>query len=101
MLPRWPSPTEVRLHDFLQGAAGDPNDAAVQETLCKAAECVRMIANATLNTALKKKVIKKLEIAVKQTGTTATQCIVAAQGAGASNRNDASQKQLINHCKVR
>ena len=30
----------------------------------------------------------------------ATQCIAAAQGAGASNRNDASQTQLINHCKA-
>jgi len=60
-----------------------------------------MITNATASAALKKKAIKKLEIAAKQTGAVATQCIAAAQGAGASNRNDASQQQLINHCKVR
>jgi len=59
-----------------------------------------MITNATASAALKKKAIKKLEIAAKQTGAVATQCIAAAQGAGASNRNDASQQQLINHCKV-
>lgn len=59
-----------------------------------------MITNATASAALKKKAIKKLEIAAKQAGAVATQCIAAAQGAGASNRNDASQQQLINHCKV-
>ena len=66
----------------------------------KAAEGVHTITNATASAALKKKVIKKLKIAAKQTGAVVTQCIVAAQGAGASNRNDASQQQLINDCKV-
>ena len=59
-----------------------------------------MITNATASAALKRKAIKKLEKAAKQTGAVATQCIVAAQGTGASNKNDASQQQLINHCKV-
>jgi len=59
-----------------------------------------MITNATESAAFKKKTIKKLELVAKQTGAVATQCITAAQGAGASNRNDASQQQLLNHCKV-
>lgn len=88
------------MYGFPQGAARNPNDTAAQEALRKAAEGVRMITNATASAALKKKAIKKLEIAAKQAGAVATQCIAAAQGAGASNRNDASQQQLINHCKV-
>lgn len=60
----------------------------------------RAVTNAAASTALKKKAIKKLEIAAKQASAVATQCIAAAQGAGASNRNEASQTQLINHCKA-
>jgi len=59
-----------------------------------------MITNATESAAFKKKIIKKLEVVAKQTGAVAIQCITAAQGAGASNRNDASQQQLLSHCKV-
>ena len=44
--------------------------------------------------------IRKLEVAAKQTAAVCTQCIVAAQGAEASNRNAASQEQLIANCKV-
>ena len=61
---------------------------------------MHIITNVTAGAALKRKAIKKLEKAAKQAGAVATQCIAAARGAGASNRNDASQQQLINHCKV-
>ena len=61
---------------------------------------LRAVTNAAASNALKKKAIKKLEIAAKQAAAVATQCIAAAQGAGASNRNEASQTQLINHCKA-
>ena len=56
--------------------------------------------NAAASNALKKKAIKRLEMTAKQTAAVATQCIAAAQGAGVSNRNDASQSQLLNHCKA-
>ena len=46
------------------------------------------------------KAIKKLEVAAKQAATMATQCILAAQGAAASNCNWALQTQLISHCKA-
>ena len=42
--------------------------------------------NAAASSALKKRAIKKLEIAAKQSAAVATQCIAAAQGAAASNR---------------
>ena len=60
----------------------------------------RAVVNSAASNALKKRAIKKLEIAAKQTAAVATQCIAAAQGAGGSNRNEASQTQLINHCKA-
>ena len=83
-----------------KGSARNPTDEASQEALRKAAEHLRAVVNAAASSALKKKAIKKLEIAAKQTAAVATQCIAAAQGAGASNRNEASQMQLINHCKA-
>ena len=39
-------------------------------------------------------------MAAKQTAAVCTQCIAAAQGAEATNRNTASQQQLIANCKV-
>ena len=60
----------------------------------------RAVTNAAASNALKKKAIKKLEVAAKQAAAVSTQCIAAAQGAATSNRNDASQSQLFNHCKA-
>ena len=59
-----------------------------------------MVINAIASAGLKKKAIKKLEIAAKQAAAVASQCIAAAQGAGVSNRNKSSQQLLINYCKV-
>ncbi len=42
--------------------------------------------NAAAANALKKRAIKKLEIAARNTVGVATQCIAAAKGAGGSNR---------------
>ena len=39
-------------------------------------------------------------MAAKHTAAVSTQLIAAAQGAGGSNRNEASQSQLINHCQA-
>ena len=61
---------------------------------------LRTVTNEAASNALKKKAIKKLEIAAKQAAAVATQCIAAAQGARAFNCNEASQTQLINHCKA-
>ena len=81
-------------------AARNPHDHQAQENLRKAAGQLRAVTNAAASNALKKKAIKKLEVAAKQAAAVSTQCIAAAQGAAASNRNDASQSQLINHCKA-
>lgn len=81
-------------------AARNPHDEEAQENLRKAAEHLRAVTNAAASNALKKKAIKKLEVAAKQAAAVSTQCIAAAQGAAASNRNEASQFQLINHCKA-
>ena len=51
-----------------------------------AAEHLRAVTNATAMSAMKKKAIKKLEMAAKQASAVSTQLIAAAQGAGASNR---------------
>ena len=60
----------------------------------------RAACNAAASSALKKKLIRRLEVAAKHTAAVSTQLIAAAQGAGASNRNEASQSQLINHCQA-
>ena len=60
----------------------------------------RATCNAAASSALKKKLIRRLEVAAKHTAAVSTQLIAAAQGAGASNRNEASQSQLINHCQA-
>ncbi|CAI8034388.1 Talin-1 [Geodia barretti] len=81
-------------------AARNPHDEQAQENLRRAAEQLRAVTNAAASNAIKKKAIKKLEVAAKQAAAVSTQCIAAAQGAAASNRNEASQAQLINHCKA-
>ena len=60
----------------------------------------RAACNAAASSALKKKLIRRLEVAAKHTAAVSTQLIAAAQGAGATNRNEASQSQLINHCQA-
>uniref|UniRef100_A0A1X7VGP0 FERM domain-containing protein n=1 Tax=Amphimedon queenslandica TaxID=400682 RepID=A0A1X7VGP0_AMPQE len=88
--------------DKLFSAMGDPQemDENAEKNLRMAAEHLRAVTNATAMSAMKKKAIKKLEMAAKQASAVSTQLIAAAQGAGASNRNDASQNQLMNHCKA-
>ena len=61
---------------------------------------LRAVTNVASSNALKKKAIRKLKSAAKQAAAMATQCIVAAQGAGASNHNEALQTQLISHCNT-
>ena len=89
-----------KMVEAAKGAARNPGDEQAQEALRKAAEYLRAVTNAAASNALKKKAIRKLEIAAKQTAAVSTQLIAAAQGAGASNRNEASQSQLISHCKA-
>ena len=96
-----PHPSSPLYHLYtIQGAARDPNNAEAQEALRKAAEDLRNATNAAANDALKKKLIKKLEVAAKQTAASATQCIAAAQGATPTNRNQSSQQQLLTNCKT-
>ncbi|XP_062512011.1 talin-like [Corticium candelabrum] len=89
-----------RMVEAAKGAARDPNNTEAQEALRKAAEDLRNATNAAANDALKKKLIKKLEVAAKQTAASATQCIAAAQGATPTNRNQSSQQQLLTNCKT-
>ncbi len=89
-----------KMVEAAKGSAKNPNDEQAREALRLATEHLKAVTNAAASNALKKKAIKKLEIAAKQAAAVSTQCIAAAQGAGASNRNDASQNQLMNHCKA-
>ena len=70
----------ARMVEAAKGAARNPNDEASQEAVRKAAENLRAVVNSVASSALKKRAIKKLEIAAKQTAAVCTQCIAAAQG---------------------
>ena len=70
----------ARMVEAAKGAARNPNDPRTQEAVRKAAENLRALVNSVASSALKKKAIKKLEIAAKQTAAVCTQCIAAAQG---------------------
>ena len=85
---------------FHYGAARDPNNVEAQESLRGAAEDLRNATNAVANDALKKKLLKKLEVAAKQMVASATQCIAAAQGTTGTNRYQSSQQQLLSNCKM-
>lgn len=65
-----------------------------------AAEELRNITNATASSALKKRAIRKLEVASRHACAVATQLIAASQSASATNTNTASQQQLMTQCKV-
>ena len=154
---------------FLQGAAKNPNAADQQQKLKQAAEDLRSATNAAASDALKKKLVRRLEVCIhdhefetlsvprrkipagdssktctlemhawlpnhyplfrhllstsitnegtqqnkiwfgfffnqvasKEAAGQATQLIAAAQMAGPSNRNQTSQQQLDDQCKVR
>lgn len=64
-----------------------PQDDKAQENLRLAAEHLRSVVNAAANSPLKKKVIKKLQVAAKQVAAVSTQLIAASQGTAASNRS--------------
>lgn len=61
-------------------------DDKAQENLRLAAEHLRSVVNAAATSPLKKKVIKKLQVAAKQVAAVSTQLIAASQGTAASNR---------------
>lgn len=65
-----------------------------------AAEDLRNITNATASSALKKRAIRKLEVASRHACAVATQLIAASQSTAATNTNTASQQQLMTQCKV-
>eukprot|EP00731_Ephydatia_muelleri_P016952 Em0010g50a len=69
-----------KMVEAAKGAARNPGDEQAQEALRKAAEYLRAVTNAAASNALKKKAIRKLEIAAKQTAAVSTQLIAAAQG---------------------
>ena len=71
---------------FHYGAARDPNNVEAKKALRRAAQDLRNATNAVANGALKKKLIKKLE--------------VSAQGATRTNRYQSSQQQLLTNCKM-
>ncbi|XP_070547100.1 talin-1-like isoform X3 [Ptychodera flava] len=89
----------ARMVEAAKACARDPNDPAQQQKLREAAEDLRAATDAAASNALQKKLIVRLENAAKQAAAIATQTIAAAQGAGQSNRNEASQQQLIIECK--
>nr|A0A3G2LGI8.1 RecName: Full=Talin [Oscarella pearsei]AYN71349.1 talin [Oscarella pearsei] len=90
----------AKMVDAAKVSARDPSNVEAQAALKAATEDLRAAVNAAANNALKKKLIKKLEVAAKHTAAAATQCIAAAQGAGPTNRNQSSQQQLLGNCKT-
>uniref|UniRef100_A0AAR2LJB0 Talin 2a n=1 Tax=Pygocentrus nattereri TaxID=42514 RepID=A0AAR2LJB0_PYGNA len=82
------------------GAAAYPENEDQQQKLREAAEGLRVATNAAAQNAIKKKLITKLENAVKQAAAAATQTIAASQNAAASNKNTAAHQQLVQSCKA-
>ncbi|XP_013386332.1 talin-1 isoform X1 [Lingula anatina] len=89
----------ARMVEAAKGCASNPNDSSQQQHLKAAAEDLRSATNKAASNALKKKLIKTLEVAAKQAASAATQLINASQAAEKSNRNPASQNQLNASCK--
>ena len=85
---------------FIQGTAKNPNDQAEQERLRRAAEDLAVATNAATQNALKKKLIKRLENAARQAVAASTQLITASKAAAPTNKNQASQQQLNDSCRV-
>uniref|UniRef100_A0ABM0MR88 Talin-1-like n=1 Tax=Saccoglossus kowalevskii TaxID=10224 RepID=A0ABM0MR88_SACKO len=90
----------ARMVEAAKACAGNPNDPVQQQKLREAAEDLRAATDIAASNALKKKLIGRLEHVAKQAAAIATQTIAAAQGAGASNRNQATQQQLVQECKT-
>ena len=90
-------PTHPQL---LQGAAKNSGDPTAQQNLQDNAVELRNITNSTATAVLKKRAVRKLEIACRHACTISTQLIAAAQGGGTSNTNESSQQQLMAQCKV-
>eukprot|EP00117_Sycon_ciliatum_P044924 scpid3709/ scgid32340/ Talin-1 len=89
----------AKMVECAKGAATHANDEVYQTGLKKATEDLRSVVDEAFGSVLRKKAIAKLQNVAKQTASGATQLIAAAQGAGASNRNTASQQQLAAHGK--
>lgn len=85
---------------LFQGCASNPQDAEQQRGLRSAAEELRSATNAAAANAMKRKLIKKLESAAKNAAAASTQLINAAQAATPYNKDNASQTQLMQQCKV-
>ena len=83
-----------------QGCASSPQDARHHDALKSAAEELRSATNTAATSAMKRKLIKRLEAAAKQAASSATQLINASQAATKYNTNTASQTTLMQQCKV-
>ncbi|KAM9495733.1 talin-2 [Clarias gariepinus] len=90
----------ARMVEAAKGAAAHPENEEQQQRLREAAEGLRVATNAAAQNAIKKKLLNRLEIAAKQAAAAATQTIAAAQNAAVSNKNTASQQQLVHSCKA-
>lgn len=90
----------ARMVEAAKGCASSPNDSEQQQMLKSAAEELRSATNAAASNALKKKLIKKLEVAARQAATSATQLMTASNAANRTNKNTTSLQQLEEHCKA-
>ncbi|XP_026189575.1 talin-2 isoform X3 [Mastacembelus armatus] len=90
----------ARMVEAAKGAAAYPENEDQQQRLREAAEGLRVATNAAAQSAIKKKLINRLENAAKQAAAAATQTIAAAQNAAASNKNTAAHQQLVQSCKA-
>jgi talin len=89
-----------RMVESAKGAAKNSGDPQAQQNLQGAAVELRNITNSTATAVLKKRAIRKLEVACRHACAICTQLIAAAQGAGSSNTNESSQQQLLVQCKA-
>lgn len=88
-----------KLVEAAKKAAKNPNDPKAQEALSTAAAHLRAVTNQAAQNVIRKKVMANLEKSAKHTATMLAQLMSAAQGVAGSNRNAASQQQLLLACK--
>jgi len=90
----------TRMVEAAKGCASTPQDRNQQNALRLAAEDLRTVTSLTATSTLKIQLMSALQQAAKNAASAATQLINAAGSAGKSNRNQASQQQLMTHCKA-
>ncbi|UYV77351.1 TLN1 [Cordylochernes scorpioides] len=88
----------TRLLDAAKGCSNNPKDEDCQVALHRAVEDVCQATSGAASAAFKRKLIRKLENAAKETCSAATQTIAAAKGASVHLTNAPSSDELLESC---